>query len=89
VKYEIENFKDSALTLDIGEDLRQLRNEVRGDSGRDVQWELGDATNFEGGPDKQKSTFDKLVLHVYLPARGADGTGAVCGRRRGERAGVA
>ncbi|HEY8750917.1 MAG TPA: hypothetical protein VIM11_23235 [Tepidisphaeraceae bacterium] len=73
VKYEIENFKDSALTLDIGEDLRQLRNEVRGDSGRDVQWELGDATNFEGGPDKQKSTFDKLVLHVYLPARGADG----------------
>jgi hypothetical protein len=41
VKYEIENFKDQAVTLDVQENLRHLRDEVRGDSGRDVQWELG------------------------------------------------
>ena len=26
-----------------------------------------------GGPDTEKSTFEKLVFHVKLPARGADG----------------
>jgi len=73
IKYEIENFKDSAVTLSVGESVRQIRNEVRGDTGRDVEWELGKATTFEGGPDKEKSTFDKLLFHVKLPARGADG----------------
>jgi hypothetical protein len=74
IKYEIENFKDSPVTLDIVENLRQIRTEVRGsDNGRDVQWELGKETTFEGGPDKEKSTFEKQVFHVKLPARGADG----------------
>lgn len=73
VKYEIQNFKDSAVTLDIGEGLKHLRDEVRGDSGRDVQWELGPDTTFPNGPDKDRSTFDRLVFHVDLPARGADG----------------
>ena len=35
-KYEIENFKDQPVTLDIVENLRHIRNEVRGDTGRDV-----------------------------------------------------
>ncbi len=73
IKYEIENFKDQAVTLDLVEMTRQIRNEVRGDTGRDVEWELNKDTTFEGGPDKEKSTFDKLVFHVKLPARGADG----------------
>ena len=73
VKYEIQNFKDSAVTLDIVESLRHIRNEVRGDTGRDVQWELGPDTNFPNGPDKDRSTFDRLVFHVDLPARAADG----------------
>jgi hypothetical protein len=73
MKYEIENFKDQPVTLDIVEGLRHIRNEVRGDTGRDVEWELGKDTTFAGGPDKEKSTFDKLVFHVQLPARGADG----------------
>jgi hypothetical protein len=73
VKYEIENFKDQAVTLDIAESLRHIRNEVRGDTGRDVEWEMGKETTFAGGPDKEKSTFDQLLFHVKLPARGADG----------------
>jgi hypothetical protein len=54
LKYEIENFKDKAVT------------------GRDVQWELAKDTTFQGGPDKEDSTYDHLVFHVQLPARGAD-----------------
>ena len=72
VKYEIENFKDKAVPLDLQESLRFIRNEVQGDTGRDVQWELGDQTTLEGGPDKEKSNFDRVVFHADLPARGAD-----------------
>lgn len=74
VKYEIENFKDQAVTLDVVENIRQIRNEVlRRDTGRDVQWELGKETSFAGGPDKEKSSFEQVLFHVKLPARGADG----------------
>lgn len=73
IKYEIENFKDQPVTLDIGENVLAIRNEVRGNTGRDVQWELGKKTTFEGGPDKEKSTFEQLLFHVKLPARGQDG----------------
>jgi hypothetical protein len=73
VKYEIENFKDTPVTLDVSESLRHIRSEVFRDTGRDVQWEMGKDTNFDGGPDKEKSTMDKKIFHVNLPARGADG----------------
>jgi hypothetical protein len=72
VKYEIENFKDKRITLDVSESLRAIRNEVFRDTGRDVQWKMGDQTTFEGGPDREKSTFDKKVFHADLPSRGAD-----------------
>jgi hypothetical protein len=72
LKYEIENFKDQAVTLDVAESLRHVRSEVYRNTGRDVQFELGKQTTFEGGPDKEHSTFDKKVFHADLPARGAD-----------------
>ena len=37
-----------------------------------MQWTLGESTTF-ARPDKEKSTFEKLLFHVPLPARGADG----------------
>jgi len=73
VKFEIENFKDKPVVLDISENVRAIRNEVAGDTGRDVQWEMGKSTTFEDGPDKEKSTFEQLLFHVPLKARGADG----------------
>lgn len=73
LKYEIENFKDQAVTLDVSENVRFLRNEVAGDTGRDVQWQLGDQTTFPGKPDPRQSTFEELVFQIDLPARGADG----------------
>ncbi len=72
LKYEIENFKDQPVTLDIIENLRHVHNEVRGDTGRDVQWELTKDTTL-GDPDKAKSTFEQVVFHVELPARDKDG----------------
>ena len=72
LKYEIENFKDQAVTLDIVENLRHIRNEVRGDTGRDVEWELGKLTTLEA-PDMEKSTYDQVIFHVKLPPRAKDG----------------
>ncbi len=73
VKFEIENFKDRAITLDVAENVRAVRNEVSSDNGRDVEWVIGPQTTFPDGIDQQRSTFDKVVLHTDLPARGADG----------------
>jgi hypothetical protein len=73
LKYEIENFKDQPVTLDVVENLKYVRRESSGDNERDVQWELGGETTFEGGPDKEHSTFEQAMFHVKLPARTADG----------------
>lgn len=72
IKYEIENFKNKPVTLDISENIRALRNEVAGDTGRDVEWELGEQTTFKGRPDAEKSTFERVVFHADLPAREGD-----------------
>ncbi len=73
IKYEIENFKDQPLVLDVSEDITRLHAELFGNNGRDVQWELGGQTTLEGKPDPEKSTFEKPLFHVQLPAKGADG----------------
>lgn len=73
VKYEIENFKDQPITLDVVENLRHIRQEVRGETGRDVEWELGDNTTFPDGLDQERSTFEQAVFHVPLAPRAANG----------------
>jgi len=73
LKYEIENFKDQAVTLNIAENLRHIRNEVHGDTGRDVQWQLGGETTLKDGPDPEKSNFEQVMFRAQLPARDAGG----------------
>ena len=73
IKYEIENFKKEPVTLDVVENARHVRNETRGDTGREVDWELRDDTTFEGGLDRERSTAEQLVFHAKLPAADASG----------------
>src|SRR3954451_20236291 len=73
VKYEIENFKREPVTLNVVENLRHIRNDIRPDTGRDVDWELNDDTTFEGGPDKEHSNSEQLMFHAKLPAADANG----------------
>ncbi|MCE9590367.1 MAG: DUF4139 domain-containing protein [Planctomycetes bacterium] len=72
LKYEIENFKDQPVTLDVAESVAYIRRELIGDTGREVQWELGPKTTL-GDADKEKTTQDKVLFHVNLPARAKDG----------------
>jgi hypothetical protein len=72
LKYEIENFKDSPVILDVSEDIRQVRSEVRGPQTRDPEWELEPDTTL-GKPDPEKTNAVKVLFHVPLPARPATG----------------
>jgi hypothetical protein len=73
VKYEIENFKKQPVGLDLIENLRHVHNEVRRDTGRDIEWEFGDAQTLGDEPDPERSTHEKLVFHADLPAADEDG----------------
>src|SRR4051812_18483065 len=73
LRYEIENFKRQPVTLNVVENLRPIRGEIRPDTGREVDWELRDDTTFDGGPDKEHSDSEQLTFHAKLPAAGPDG----------------
>ena len=71
VKFEIENFKDKPVVLDIAESMSALRNEIHHNTGRQVEWVLGGRGTLRE-PDGEKSTADRPVFHVTLPPRGED-----------------
>ena len=71
VKYEIENFKDKSVVLDLAESMPALRTEIRGNTGRNVEWTFG-TTGTLKQVDKDKSTADRPVFHITLPPRGDD-----------------
>jgi hypothetical protein len=72
VKYEIENAKDKPVTLDLAESLVDLRRDIVGNTGRDVEWELGSEGTLNSMLNKEKSKADKALFNVPLPPRGAD-----------------
>lgn len=71
VKYEIENFKDAPVVLDIAESIPRLRAEILGDKPRPVEWALGKDGTLQK-PDERKSTSDRVLFHVEVPKRGDD-----------------
>jgi hypothetical protein len=71
IKYEVENFKDKPVTLDILEQLNQVARQYGADPKGDVEWERGrdtsktiDFTYEQGGASP--------ILHVRLPPRPKD-----------------
>jgi hypothetical protein len=72
IKYEIENFKDAPAVLDVTESLRSIRSELIGDTGRDVDWDLGPQTTFTDTIDKEKTTYDKIIFRIPLKPRNAE-----------------
>jgi len=72
IKYEIENFKDQPVILDLAESMRALRSEIGVNNQRDVEWELVADSTLTDKLDEKKSTADQAVFHVSLPLRGKD-----------------
>jgi hypothetical protein len=72
LRYEVENYKDKAVRLDLVESLNRLAQEYGAPVPGDVEWEQGPATSPE-----LKLSFERggatPVLHVDLPPRPGDG----------------
>ena len=68
VQYTVENFKNSALTLDLREDMNRLRDELCGSKDRDAEYEiLKEGTSLAKDQIERKDTRN-LELHVPLQA---------------------
>lgn len=74
VKYEIENFKDTPVTLTIEESLAYLKQESGlYDSQSFIEWQIGKDTSFKTGPLKDETSADKVVYEIILPAKSKTG----------------
>jgi len=67
IKYAVQNFKKKACTLDIEEDLNQLRDEFCGKKNHDAQWELAEETTNPKLVERKGA--GHLEIHLPLPAR--------------------
>lgn len=72
VKYEIENFKDQPVTLNLAEQIESLRQELGLASGQPAEWVLGEATNFDAGPVVDETNQQQITYAVDLPKRDGD-----------------
>jgi len=72
VKYEVENFKDTPVVLDVAEQIENLRAEAGLNSGQAAEWVIGDQTTFEGKPDAEETSQQRVLYHAELPARDGD-----------------
>jgi len=71
VKYEIENFKDQPVKLDIAELVDQVRAESGSRSGQPAEWEIGEQTTLSG-PDAEDTIHERVYFQAELPARKGD-----------------
>ncbi len=71
IKYEIENFKDSAVQLHVTEQIRTIRNEIKLSGDHSPEWVIGSETTLSA--DTEKSDAEKIVFYTDLPARESSG----------------
>jgi hypothetical protein len=71
VKYEIENFKDTPVVVDIIESMPALRAEIVGNGNLAPQWEIGTEGTMREY-DREKSNLERVLFRVEAPPRGAD-----------------
>lgn len=71
IKYEVENFKDQPVGLDIVEQINALARQYGADPHGDAEWELGNRTSKEIAFDYEKG-HALPKLHITLPPRPKD-----------------
>jgi hypothetical protein len=72
VKYEIENFKDQPVTLNVAELIEMVRQEAGIGANQPAEWEIGDKTDFEGKPNVEETDATRIEYSVDLPPRKGD-----------------
>jgi hypothetical protein len=72
LRYTVQNFKDTPVTLNIVEQIEALRQEAGIHSGQPASWRIGDRTTLEGDADPEHTNQNTLTMPVELPARQGD-----------------
>ena len=72
LKYVVENFKDTPVTLRLAEQIDALRRELGRHSGQPASWSLGRATTLPGEPLADETDADRVTFAAPLPARTGD-----------------
>ena len=72
LKYEIENFKDQPVMLNLAEQIEPLRSEVGFASGQPAEWVLGTDTTLDSDPVADATDQSQVTFTVDLPARKGD-----------------
>ncbi|MEM1027960.1 MAG: hypothetical protein AAGJ38_07730 [Planctomycetota bacterium] len=72
MKYEIENFKDEAVALNLAEQIEALRRELGLASGQSAEWVIGEATTMRGGLIIDETNQQQITFAVDLPPRHGD-----------------
>ncbi|MEM1108636.1 MAG: hypothetical protein AAGH99_08100 [Planctomycetota bacterium] len=69
LKYEIENFKDTAVTLKLVELIEAVRRELGLASGQSAEWVIGEATSMRDGLVIDETNQNEITFAIDLPAR--------------------
>ncbi len=72
IKYEIENFKDEPITLNLAEQIESLRQELGLASGQPAEWVIGEATTLADGLILDETNQNQVTFAVELPQRNGD-----------------
>ena len=72
LKYVVENFKDTPVTLRLAEQIDLLRRELGRHSGQPASWSLGRATTLPGEPVADETDAGRVTFEAPLPARTGD-----------------
>jgi len=68
LEYEIENFKNSPLVLDINEDMNRLRDSLCGHKDHDAQWEIVRQGTSIGQAQIEREDSRTVRFHIPLDA---------------------
>ncbi len=72
LKYVVENFKDTPVTLRLAEQIDALRRELGRHSGQTASWSLGQATTLPGQPIFDETDAGRVTFEAPLAARTGD-----------------
>ncbi len=78
VKYEIDNYKNTPVSLTIEESIPYLKQEVLSNGGMAdnpsfIEWQIGKDSNFKNKPLKELTSANKLAYQLTLPAQSKTG----------------
>ena len=72
LKYVVENFKDTPVTLRLAEQVDELRRELGRHSSQPASWSLGHATTLPGEPVPDETDAGRVTFEAPLAARTGD-----------------